>query len=192
MGFAATWCAVREEAAEQFLQELGLSATGEAEELPEAPISMARLDTGWRVIWSNEYAWPLLHPEQLARLSLHRDILLCLVEEHVMASSAELWSGGRRIWWLSHEGEGGPRGLDVDGEPPECTAAIRDDMEKAQLADGGDDADVDHIFEIPLQVARRLVGFKHDEECPHLVDNEFLVLAQKTERKSWLGRLLGK
>ena len=46
-----------------------------------------------------------------------------------MATSAELWSRGKRQWWISHEGENGPKGLDVDGSPPETLAAIRNEME---------------------------------------------------------------
>jgi hypothetical protein len=192
MGFAVTWCAIREEGTEEFLKELGLSATGGMEELPESPISMARLDTGWRVIWCNEYACPFLRPEDLAGLSNSRDVLLCLVEEHVMASSSEMWSGGKRKWWLSHEGEDGPSGLEAGGELPECFAKIRDEMEKAQQAEGGDDADVDYIFEIPLRVAQQLVGFKHDEHCPHIVNNQFAVLSRSTQKRTFFSKLLGK
>lgn len=41
-------------------------------------------------------------------------------------------------------------------------------MEARQLKPGGDSADVDYIFEIPLLAAKRIVGFKHDEVCPHV------------------------
>lgn len=192
MGFAITWCAIREAAAEEFLNELGLRATGEIEELPESPISIASLDTGWRVLWCNEYACPFLRPKDLAGLSSRREVLLCRVEEHVMASSSEMWSGGERQWWLSHEGEGGPKGLDTDGRLPECFAKIRDEMEKAQQAEGGDRADVDHIFEIPLKVAQQLVGFKHDEDCPHIINNEFAVLSRPPQRRDFLSRIFRK
>jgi len=134
MGYAITWCAVREEDADAFLQSLGLVATGATEEIPDSRISSGRLDTGWRVLWYNEYDCPFLRPTDLRRLSADRDVLLCRIEEHVMASSAE-WA-----------------------------------------AEGGDDADVDYLFEIPLKVAQGLVGFKHDEDSPHLVDGAFGVL----------------
>ena len=58
MGFAISWCAVREEGADQFLQDLDLSTTGETEELPESLISTGKLDTGSRVVWYNEYGCP--------------------------------------------------------------------------------------------------------------------------------------
>jgi hypothetical protein len=98
MGFSITWCAVREEGADQFIQTLGLTPTGETEEFPESLICIGKLDTGWRVLSHNEYGCPYLQPQDLARLSIDHDLLLCLVEEHVMASSSEFWSKGKRQW----------------------------------------------------------------------------------------------
>ncbi|MCB9769117.1 MAG: hypothetical protein H6752_13050 [Candidatus Omnitrophica bacterium] len=194
MGFSITWCAVREEAADQFLKDLELSATGEVEEGPESSISMARLDTGWRVIWCNdEVPCSFLRPEDLAVLSKSRDVLLFMVSEYMMASSLEMWSSGKRAWWISHESEKGPRHLDVDGDLPECFPKIRDEMEKAQRSEDADTEEVDYIFNIPVMVAQQLVGFKYDEDSPHLVNNEFAVLSRPTPpKKSLFRRLLGK
>jgi hypothetical protein len=191
MGYSITWCAVREEAVDPLLAHLGLSATGATEEDPESPLSAAKLSSGWRLIWSNQYACPVLTKE-LAAFSRGHELLLCQVEEHVMASSAELWSGGRRKWWISHEGENGPKGLETDGELPECFSSIRDEMAAAQRAEGGDDAEVDYIFEIPLKVAETLVGFKHDENYESVVEGRFLVLSNGSEKKGFLSRLFGK
>jgi hypothetical protein len=97
-----------------------------------------------------------------------------------------MWSDGKRKWWLSHEGENGPKGLSTDGELPESFPAIRKAMEQSQLAAGGDAADVDYIFEIPLKVAQSLVGFKHDEECAHLLDKNFSVMSPTAPTESLL------
>jgi len=145
MGFAISWCAVREDGAEQLIQELRLTPTGKTEEFPESLSAVGKLDTGWRVIWYNDYHCPFLRPDSLSKYSIASDVLLCLVEEHTMASSSELWSGGKRKWWLSHEGENGPKGLSVAGDVPDTLAAIRKEMEDLQLAQGGDDAGVDYI-----------------------------------------------
>lgn len=192
MGWAITWCAVREKHAEQFLNQLALSATGETEELAQSLISMAKLDTGWRVIWYNKYDCPFLKPRDLGLLSRDKDVVLCLVEEHVMASSSEMWSQGKRKWWLSHEGEDGPKGLDTDGDLPASLTAIRKEMEEAQHAAGGDDADVDYMFEIPLKVAEALVGFKHDEDDSHVIDGHYVVLYRTAPTGGVLRRLFGK
>jgi hypothetical protein len=191
MGFSVSWCAVPEEAAQKFFETLGLSPTGVTEEVPEALISAAKLDTGWRVLWYNEYGCPFLRPRDLADLSKEHDVLLCLVEEHVMASSSELWSRGSRKWWISHEGENGPKGLSVEGELPDCFSSIRAEMEQAQSAAGGDEANVDYIFEIPLKVAQSVVGFKHDEDCPHMQGERFVVLSKESPKKGFIRKLFG-
>ena len=104
-----------------------------------------------------------------------------------MASSSEMWSAGKRKWWISHEGEDGPKGLSSDGELPSSFALIRTEMEQMQANAGGDDAGVDYIFEIPLKVAQTIVGFKHDENPTHLLDGHFFVLHRDESAK---GRVL--
>ncbi|HEY5959231.1 MAG TPA: hypothetical protein VIV60_21885 [Polyangiaceae bacterium] len=189
MGFSITWCAVREEGAQRLLEHFGLSPTGETEEFPESLISTTMLNTGWRVIWYNRYGCPFLTTAELSVISNERDVLVCLVEEHVMASSAEFWSDGKCKWSISHEGEDGPKGLSTNGELPESFSSIRSEMEEAQRAAGGLDADVDYIFEIPLKVAQSLVGFKHDECCSQIADGQFVVLDRKVPKKGLLARL---
>jgi hypothetical protein len=192
MGFAITWCAVREDHAEEFLHALGLSPTGATEEIPESLISSAKLDTGWRVVWYNEYGCPFLSSGDLCRLSIDRDVLVCLIEEHVMASSSELWSRGVRRWWISHQGEDGPKGLSIDGEPPSSFPSIREEMEQVQAHEGGDETDVDYIFEIPLKVAQTIVGFRHDDNPTNLTDGHFVVLDRtQPQKKGWRARLFG-
>src|SRR5450755_3734299 len=177
MGFSITWCAVPQRHAERFLQALQLVPTGETEEdVPGSLITTASLDSGWQLLFYNEYSCPFLQESDRKRTSADFDILFCLVEEHVMASSSEMWSCGKRKWWLSHVGENGPKGLDVDGDLPDTYPGIRKELETAQLEAGGDDADVDFIFEIPLSVAQSLVGFKHDEICQRIVNNRYVVL----------------
>src|SRR6185437_6139789 len=174
MGVSMSWCAVREEHAEALLQQLGLTPTSKTEEIPESLISIGKFDTGWRVICYNKVVCPFLQPQHLAELSKERDLLFCQVEEHLMWSSADMWSAGAVAWRLAHEGEHGPKGLDAYGALPPSFPAIRQEMEQEQRDAGGDDADVDYIFEIPLRVARDLVGFKHDEDWPHLIGGQFV------------------
>jgi len=97
MGFSITWCAVREADAQKLLDHFELSPTGEVEEFPESSISTAKLDTGWRIVWCNEYGSPFFKHADLSSISSERDVLLCLVEEHVMASSSEFWSGSEPL-----------------------------------------------------------------------------------------------
>jgi hypothetical protein len=187
MGFSITWCAVRDGNAQKVLDQLGLSPTGDTEDFPESLISTVTLDTGWRIIWYNEYECPFLRPEDLSVISNDQEVLMCLVEEHVMASSSELWRGGQRKWRISHEGEDGPTGLAAEGDLPDCFASIKREMDDAQSAAGGNAAGVDYIFEIPLKVAQTLVGFKHDE----VTQEQFVVLSRSAPKKGLIRRLFG-
>ena len=193
MGFSITWFAFRENKAEALMRELRLSPTGQTDDGPDSLITTAKLKNGWQVLWFNKYGCPFFQEADLRRLSARCDIIRCLVEEHVMASSSELWSGGLRKWWLSHEGENGPKGLEVEGEPPASFPGIRQEMEAKQAAEGGDKAGVDYMFEIPLLVAENLVGFKHDERCDLMVEPTFSVLSRgDTRGPSLFSRLLGR
>ena len=192
MGFAISWCAVPESAADAFLDRAGLTDTGKTEEIPESLIAVARLDTGWRLLWYNKYGCPFLGEAQRREHSRHHDLLYCLVEEHCMASSSEMWSGGSRKWWISHEGIDGPKGLDFSGDLPGDFQRIKTEMEETQKREGGDKAEVDYLFEIPLLVAKTITGFKHDEVCPHVVGDLFTVMEIESQQRGPLSRLFGK
>ena len=188
MGFAITWFAVPEQHAADLLKQLQLTPTGEKQDIPEAPIAYAHLNTGWAILWFGQYDCPVFGDRELASISSRYDIIRCLVEEHVMASSVEFWSGGRQQWWISHQGEDGPKGLEVTGSVPDSLKTVRAKMEEAQRAEGGDDAEVDYIFEIPLKIAQGLAGFKHDEVC----DCVFEVLERSSSEGGFLSRLFGR
>lgn len=192
MGYAITWFAVREQHAADVLRELQLTPTGERQEFPEATIAYAGLTNGWAILWYGEYDCPFLGDRELASLSARSEIIRCMVEEHVMASSAELWAGGRQRWSISHQGEDGPKGLEVSGSPPESLDRIRAQMEEAQEAEGGEDAEVDYIFEIPLRVAQEIAGFKHDEVCDCIANGGFEVLERGAPQRGRLSRFFGR
>lgn len=128
--------------------------------------------------------------KNLASFSQAHDVLVCRVDERVMASSSELWGSGVRKWRISHLGEDGASGLETGGELPECFESIREELEATQRAEGGDDADVDYIFEIPLKVAQKLVGFKHDEDWESTVVDGFETLSGGKQR--FFARLFGR
>lgn len=132
----------------------------------------------------------------MQQLSAGIEIVLCRIEEHVMASSAESWSNGVQVWALSHHGENGPHDLDCSGTPPDSFPAIKAEMEAAQQEEAEGDMMVDHLFEIPLKVAHSLVGFKHDEDFSH-VNEGFETLARPGEFSGfsfggWVKKLFGR
>jgi hypothetical protein len=108
-----------------------------------------------------------------------------------MASSSEFWIDGSLKWKLSHEGEDGPVGLEEVGQCPPEFSAIRSKYEKLQADEGGDSAEVDYMFEIPLMAAKAITGFKHDEEMTeHL--SPFRVLKRTNEKRGFFSRIFSK
>lgn len=163
MGFAISWCAVREEQGEAFLGDLGLARTGRQMSGPDAAVSMRTLASRWRLMLFNEFEPRQITESSLTTLSANRELLVCAVEEHVMVSSSELWSGGSRQWQIYHDGDERADELDVIGSPPASLAGIRAEVEKLQH-DEGDQSNVDYLFDIPVLVAENVVGYRHDED----------------------------
>jgi len=56
---------------------------------------------------------------------------MCLIEEHVMASSRNFGAAADAMVDLTRA-EDGPKGLAAEGDLPECFASIRREMEEAQ------------------------------------------------------------
>lgn len=179
MGFSISWFAIRKENANNFFEILKLNKTQETEEFPESTISTAELDTGWQILWYNKFSCPFIDEKILENISNNFEIIKCLVEEHVMFSSSELWVNGKCKWKISHEGENVPIGLNFEGDLPNCFEQIKLEMEAEQKRENEGDAEVDYLFEIPLKIVEEIVGFKHDEECTHLVNGHFTVLRKE-------------
>ena len=86
-----------------------------------------------------------------------------------MHSSASLWRDGSEVWSASHNGDQLVFDLTTSGTLPDSFQELRDRIWAKQESEGGERADVDHIFEIPLLLAKELTGFKHDGDREALV-----------------------
>jgi hypothetical protein len=103
---------------------------------------------------------------RLLRLTALGPAVACVVEEHVMYSEARGYEAGREIWRASHNSEKGIYNLDASGDLPAFFARVRDELREQQDEAGGEDADVDLIFDIPQRLAREICGFQLGEEEP--------------------------
>ena len=63
---------------------------------------------------------------------------------------------------------------------------------------GGRKADVDYIFDVPVELAQTLAGYRHDADIPGAGTDPFEVLAEtspsaagRIEKPSFLKRLFG-
>jgi hypothetical protein len=194
MGFSMSWVAVKGKPAADILGELQLRPTGVRGLEGESPFVGSMSDDGWYLIVVSNDGLRILETSVLERLSAGCDVLTCTVEEHVMFSQAAGWKDGRRLWVVTHEGEDGPVGIDEAGALPPEYAPIRTRLTKEQAAAGGVDADVDHLFDIPVVLVQAFTGYKHDEPSTAFEARGFEVLESEAPagRRSLLGRLFGK
>jgi hypothetical protein len=154
--------AVRGKPAASVLNELGLRGTGEYDEVPDSPHTWgADLPEGWYLVFANRCdtveKWPL------ARLSAGAELATCSVEEHVMVSEACGWSDGTKIWSVTHNSEEGIEHIHADGDLPPAFWSIHDQLDAQQAEAGGEESDVDYLFDVPIGLAKAVTGFRHDE-----------------------------
>lgn len=193
MGYAQSWLAVRGRSREAVLEALGLRATGEREEVAESPLAGAALPGGWYAVIANASGHALMRGDVLARLSQGAEVVSVDVEEHVMVSQAEGWRDGVRFWSVMHDGQQGTDHLENSGTLPEGFAAVRDRLAAQQREAGGASADVDYLFDAPVELARGITGYRHDEDIPGHAAEPFEVLTQTdvAAPRSFWKRLLG-
>jgi hypothetical protein len=79
-----------------------------------------------------------------------------------MASDARLYQGGEVIWALEHVAERGIFDMRVSGSPPEGFHQLWHETKEEQIDEGGDEADVDMLFDLPIKIAEKICHFRHD------------------------------
>lgn len=190
MGVSLSWLAVKGKTPEAARGELGLRATGQSGEMFRSPVVGALSDAGWYLMVARGCGHRIIAAQVVERLSRDCEVLTCSIEEHVMFSRATGWRDGRQLWSVTHDGENGPQGVSEEGTLPAEYPAIRDRLSARQEAEGGADAGVDWLFEVPLVLLQGATGFKHDEASPAYEARGFELL--ESTRKSFLQRLFGR
>ena len=164
MGYSISWLACKGPAREDILSRLGLAATGAQAGFADEEFTGQTLPGGWYLLVTRGCDHPVIAPSSLATLSTDGEVVACSIEEHVMFSGAARWRDGKKIWDVRHQGDRRVTDLAADGELPAEFDEIRKLYAEKQAAeDLKDKFSVDWYFEIPLALAKGLVGFKHDE-----------------------------
>jgi hypothetical protein len=186
MGYSLSWIGVRGKSTAELRGALSLTGTGHFEEVPETPFSSASLEGGWELLVMKDCDHEFIAEETLRRLSADCEIVAASVEEHVMTRRAEGWKDGRRLWRLIHEAEKDIEHLEAGGVPPACFPEFKARAFELRRRDGDDSCD--HVFDVPLNVAKALTGFKHDDGGP-----EHYETLERISRKvgGFWGRLFG-
>ncbi|MBK7900717.1 MAG: hypothetical protein KA603_01160 [Azonexus sp.] len=181
MGFSISWLACRGPSFEVVATRLGFTPSGKQAAFLRAPLAGRTLPGGWHLLVAKRCDALLVKAGALASLSTDCTVVACSIEEHVMFSSAEAWQHGKRLWRIEHAAEEGDDHLAVEGTPPDILAQRIADARACQ----SEDSEVGWFFEIPLDCAKNLVGFKHDEVRPEMEDEGFIVLQSMRGEKVW-------
>ena len=188
MGFSISWIGVQGLDRGEILERLELVDTGEADEQNRARLSWAQLPDGWTIIFSNRIDYA---EANLAALSMGGVAIGCDVEEHVMYCRARGYRDGVELWSVIHDSENGIYDLTAKGDLPAVFPALQARLIAEQDQEGGQDADVDLIFDIPTETAKAVCGYKHDE----VTDAAFTALRslhpEPTKTGGFLKKLFG-
>jgi hypothetical protein len=184
MGFRISWLAVQGMSKDDLLDHFGLYDTGTHDEANEADLSAAELPTGWTVLWSNDPTFAKI--AICAPLSRRVPVISCWVNETSMFSSVNWFAGGDLAWFVGHDGSSGPiDNLTNEGAPEEYQPLI--DMHLAQqiASDAQEPGLVDYVFDIPIEIARSITGFRYDQCEFDWGEPHFTVAAAGRRKRSW-------
>ncbi|HEV2816015.1 MAG TPA: hypothetical protein VGW40_02145 [Allosphingosinicella sp.] len=188
MGFRISWLAAQGLSKSQLLAHFGLVDTLVADAANEAPFSAAELPSGWTLLWSNDPAFATI--ARCTRLSRLAPVLSCWVNETAMFSSANYFEGGVYRWFAGHALDQGADHLVHEGDMPPQFDGIRARLTASQAEYGERQPPVDFLFDIPVELAQSICGFRHDEY--HESMHGFTEAVPAPEKpKGLLGRLFG-
>jgi hypothetical protein len=189
MGWSLSWAALKGGDADSVCSLLGLRKTGKREDIAKCKVSGTELPSGWYVV---VFKRTEIKDRTLEKLSQAGEAVGCFVEEHIMFSSAAYWKNGEQIWRVFHDGgEDRVEHLETSGRLPTEFEAIRAEaFAKQEREKEDDEIKVDHVFEIPVRMAKALTGFQHDDPESGLAENSFEVLEPEGSG-GMLGKLFG-
>ena len=153
-----------------------MKSTGRSGNYGEHPLVGRRLPNGWYIVIADSCDDRIVRKTTLVQLSERCRVIVCALEEHVMASSCASWEEGKKKWSVKHQSERGVLDVKTSGKVPEIFYPLKEKLIREQKAEGGANADVDHLFDLPLELAKEYTGFKHDEVANDTDDEEYEVL----------------
>ena len=163
MGFKICWLGFFGRSRDEVLAVLHLTDTGVVEGVPESPISVTSVPNGWTIVWLNRFDHPFAEDASLRLFSQGCTVIAVHVHEGIMFSGVELYRDGKPVWSVTHNAQEGTYDLQTEGSLPEAFAEIRARLTGEQDHEDRVDAEVDFIFDIPVELAMTLTGFRHDQ-----------------------------
>lgn len=160
MGYKISWVGFLALKKQDVLELIGGLDSGTVDEANEEPFSIAEIPGDWVVLFANDFGFA--SEENLEKLSTHGVVVACQVHEGVMFSASYGYNRGKQMWAVQHDASKGIRDLKFSGELPPEFPNIQARLTAEQETHGGDRADVDYFFDIPVETARSLCPYRHD------------------------------
>jgi len=170
MGFSHSWVAVQGLSPDRTLEALGMEVSEvlAPQDIPDwrRITVMGQMKDGWLLVLSADAEDAF--EGKLSRLTALGPAIACSVYESVMFSEARFYVGGEQSWRVAHDPEKGESvgALEVTGSLPAELDAIIRDARAGQEAEGGEEADVDLMFEIPGDLSKLVCGYKPGDDEP--------------------------
>jgi hypothetical protein len=174
MGFRVLLVAVTGKEPARIYDEFGVVPTQEFEDIAESPVVGVSLSNGSYLLYINDPDLIVPNDVVFARLSKNARLLACYANETYMESMATSWENGRSIWSVHHDAQQGIEHLATSGTLPSQFVPIRDKL----LGQQQGSSDTDYVFDIPVELANEIGGFRYDYDIKGAEGKPFQVLAQ--------------
>jgi hypothetical protein len=161
MGFSISWVAFQKLSKLDVLQRCGLREVGVNDVVNRARFSFAEIPTGWVILFANDFDFG--GPKHLIELSSGAVIISCQVEEHAMVSGSYCYSNGQEVWSIRHDSERGRYDLSISGILPPEFELIKTRLYALQADNDRAKGRVDYMFDVPVELAAKLTGYRHDQ-----------------------------
>jgi hypothetical protein len=171
LGVSISLLFVRGPSVEETLDAVALAMTADRSSMPlvkRGAFALASLPSGFHMIWSNTCDERRFTEAVRATLAQNGEVVLQSVEEHVMFSHVEFWSGGAQQWRVSHQGDEDDKDLTFEGKPPALFDTLREEATAR-----GDDGD---FFDIAVGLGEQLTGFRYDRGYDWMDESAFTSL----------------
>lgn len=188
MGYAGSWIACKGISPKRLRKRMGLVESGKFEKFPESDVTGAQIGSFYVVVGLGE-ATITLSEYLFETLARDCQIVFFNAEEHVMFCTVLCWKWGHKKWSVTHDSSSARDHLEEYGKLPPEYSAIRNRLFEQQRKEDTDHpsgiAEVDYVFEIPVELAHAVTGFRYDVVGPPF---EVLHFEQPKEL-TWLQRL---
>ena len=185
MGFRICWLGFSGKEKADILGALRAQDTGIWDEANESPFSVASLPNDWTIIWLNRFDHSLASAASIQSLSKNCTLVTAHVNEGAMFSSTQLHTDGARSWSISHNAQKGIYDLQTDGTLPDCYSEISARLTGKQDKSGEDKGQVDYIFDVPVEVAKSICGYRYNLCRYDWGEPYFTTLEERSPSAGW-------